>query len=108
MSGIVEIQRESDFEAIIAATTPVLVDFWAPWCGPCVRVAPVLGELAKELGGQVRFAKLNVDEHPEIASRFSVQGIPTMILFRAGVELDRVVGLAPKIAFKRWLLYRAA
>jgi thioredoxin 2 len=75
---------------------PVLVDMWAEWCGPCRMVAPVIDELAGAMGGQVRIAKLNVDENPGTASRFGVQSIPTLLVFKDGREIDRMVGVQPK------------
>jgi len=75
---------------------PVLVDFWAPWCGPCRAVAPMLEALAGERAGQLKIAKLNVDENPRSASRFQVQAIPTMIVFRGPLEVDQIRGAVPK------------
>ena len=77
---------------------PVLLDMWAPWCGPCVMVAPVIEELAAEMAGRVRVAKLNVDENPATAARFGVQSIPTLLLLKGGRELDRIVGVQSKAA----------
>jgi thioredoxin 2 len=77
---------------------PVLLDMWAPWCGPCVMVAPVIEELAAEMAGRVRVAKLNVDENPATAARFGVQSIPTLLLLKDGRELDRIVGVQSKAA----------
>lgn len=74
----------------------VLLDFWAPWCGPCRVIGPVLEEIAQEMAGQVAIGKINVDEHPAIAQRYQVQGIPTLILAKEGEVVDRVVGAAPK------------
>jgi thioredoxin len=108
MKGIENVRDEAHFATVIAGETPVLVDFWAPWCGPCLMIAPALEELAAELEGRVRIAKVNVDELPEIGSRLYVQGIPTMILFQAGKMVDRAVGAAPKPALRKWLLERAA
>jgi len=75
---------------------PVLLDLWAPWCGPCRMVAPVVEELAKEMAGRVRVAKLNVDENPVTASRFHVQSIPTLLVLKGGREMERIVGAQPK------------
>ncbi|MFN7941823.1 MAG: thioredoxin [Thermoanaerobaculia bacterium] len=108
MKGIENVRDEAHFATVIAGETPVLVDFWAPWCGPCRMIAPALEELAAELEGRVRIAKVNVDELPEIGSRLLVQGIPTMILFQAGKMVDRAVGASPKPALRKWLLERAA
>jgi thioredoxin 2 len=79
---------------------PVLVDFWAPWCGPCRAVAPVLQQLAGERGGRLKIVKLNVDENPRLASRFGIQSIPTMMLFRGPLELDQMRGALPKAAIE--------
>ena len=75
---------------------PVVVDLWAPWCGPCRMIAPILEQLAAEMSGRLRVAKLNVDENPMTAGRFNVQGIPTLLIMSGGREVDRIVGVYPK------------
>ena len=83
-------------EEVIKSEIPVLVDFWATWCGPCRMVGPVVSEIAEEYGGKVKVGKVNVDEEDELAERFGVQSIPTIILFKNGEEAARNVGFAPK------------
>jgi thioredoxin 2 len=82
---------------------PVLLDLWAPWCGPCRMVAPVIEELASELAGRVRVAKLNVDENPATAARFQVRSIPTLLVLKDGREIERIVGVQPKPAIMQRL-----
>lgn len=82
---------------------PVLVDMWAPWCGPCRVIAPVIDELAALMAGRVRFAKLNIDENPATAARFKVGSIPTLLVFKRGREVDRIVGVQSKTEIARRL-----
>ena len=88
---------------VISADKPVLVDFWAEWCGPCKMIGPSLEELSEELGEQVTIAKLNIDDNPEAPGRYGVRGIPTMILFKGGNPAATKVGAEPKGRIKAWL-----
>ncbi len=94
----VEFDRE-----VVQSKTPVLVDFWAPWCGPCKMIEPVMEELAKEYEGKVRFTKVNVDENPLTASKFGIRAIPSILVFKGGKAVKQVVGAVPKGELKKHL-----
>ena len=93
---------DDDFERVTATSLPVLVDLWAPWCGPCRVVAPGVERAAQELAGRLKAVKVNVDEAPRVAERFGVQGIPTLLVLRQGREVARQVGAVPPPALVRW------
>ena len=93
---------DGNFEtSVLQAGVPVLVDFWAEWCGPCKRLAPTIEQLAGEYAGKLTIGKLNVDDNPNTAVKFQIRGIPAVLLFKNGQVVDQVVGLAPKEDFKK-------
>lgn len=94
--GIVTLTTSTFAETVNSSSTPVLVDLWAEWCGPCKQIAPILGEIAAEKAGQLTIAKVNVDEHPEIARQFDVMSIPTLLVFEQGEMKKRIVGARGK------------
>ncbi len=101
MAKPVEVSEKSFDQEVLKANSPVLVDFWAPWCGPCRRVAPIVEELAEEYDGVMDFTKLNTDENPSIASRYSVFSIPTLIVFKDGQPVEQIIGFKPKSELKK-------
>jgi thioredoxin 2 len=95
--------RADSFDEETTASVPVLVDFWAPWCGPCRMVSPLVEQLGEQNAGRLKVVKLNVDEAPAIAARYGVQGIPLLAVIRDGAEADRLVGAAPLAKLQAWL-----
>ncbi len=101
MSGSVGHVNAGSWQSEVAASaTPVLVDFWAEWCGPCRAIAPILDELSGELAGKLKIVKVNVDESPDLAQQFGVRSIPTLLLFKGGTVATQLVGSMPKSALK--------
>ena len=101
MSHPVEITDATFAEEVVNADTPVVVDFWAEWCGPCKAIAPIVEELAGEYAGKVKFTKLDVDSNPKTAMNFGIRGIPTLLIFNNGEAVDQVVGAMPKSMLKK-------
>jgi thioredoxin 2 len=100
---IVDIDDEEYYEAVDASVVPVLIDLWAPWCGPCRMVSPALEKLAAEFAGRLKLVKVDVDQAPAIAVRFSVQGIPTLVMVDGGAVVARQTGAAPESALREWI-----
>lgn len=95
---------DASFDAdVVGSDVPVLVDFWAEWCGPCRMIAPSLEEMAKELGDKVKIVKVNIDENPETPSKLGVRGIPTLMVFKGGEMVSQKVGAMPKSALSEWV-----
>ncbi len=100
---IVQLNTTNWNEVILNSDIPVLVDFWAEWCGPCRMVSPIVEQLANSLEGKVKVSKLNVDKNPEIAAEYNIQSIPSLVLFKKGKEINRVVGLSPKEKYEKFV-----
>ena len=98
--ALTHINKENFEKEVTKSDIPVVIDFWAEWCGPCKMMAPVFEELSKDFEGKVKFVKLNTEEEPEIASSFMIRGIPTLSIVQGDKEIDRIVGFAPKEVLK--------
>ena len=96
MGNVLEISDQTFDQEVINSATPVLIDFWAPWCGPCKAIAPVVEEVAGTYAGRLKVVKMNVDDNPQTPSRYGVRGIPNLILFKRGQVADQIVGAVPK------------
>lgn len=99
----VKVTDDSFAADVLKSDTPVLVDFWAEWCGPCRTIAPALEEISDELAGRLKVVKVNIDEDPDWASKFGVRSIPTLLLFKGGEKVAEKLGAAPKSALKSWV-----
>ena len=100
MSDKIAQLNNDSFKTAVAGQTPVLIDFWAPWCGPCKAIAPILEELATELDGKLKIAKVNVDDNGDLAAQYGVRAIPTMLLFKGGQLAETFVGMMDKASLK--------
>ncbi len=101
--NVIHIGSEEAFDQLIAGDTPVLVDFWATWCGPCRMIAPIVEEIANAYAGKAIVAKVDVDEQGELAQRYRVMNIPTLMLFKQGQLVDKAIGARPKVALEQML-----
>ena len=99
----VKVDKNNFQSDVLQSAEPVVVDFWAEWCGPCKMIGPSLDEISNEMAGKVKIAKLNIDENPELAAQFGVRSIPTLMMFKGGEVADIKVGAAPKTALSAWI-----
>jgi len=104
----VKVDNNNFQSEVLNAAEPVVVDFWAEWCGPCKMIAPALEEISNEMTGKVKVVKLNIDDNPELAAQFGVRSIPTLAIFKGGKVADIKVGAAPKTALSAWIAGAAA
>lgn len=101
--GVLALTKDNWNTEVVSSTVPVLVDFWAPWCGPCRALGPTIDKLAAKYNGKVKVGKLNTDASPDIAVQFSISGIPAVLVFNGGKEVNRLVGVQPQAAYERVL-----
>lgn len=102
-SELIQTATDSSFEELVKSPTPVLIDFWAEWCMPCLRIAPTVEQLAAEYAGKLTVAKMNVDENPAVPTQLGIRGIPTLMVFKGGMLVDQVVGAVDKGTLKRMI-----
>ena len=105
LEGIVQLNAMNWNDIVLNSDMPVLIDFWAEWCGPCRIVGPIVEQLAQSLEGKVKVFKLNVDQNQEIAMKYNVQSIPSLVLFKNGKEIARTIGLSPKEKYEKFVNY---
>jgi thioredoxin 1 len=103
MSALPDVTESTFSTEVLGSEKPVLVDFWAPWCGPCKMLSPVVEKVAGQFGGQVSFVKLNTDENPALAGQYHISGIPCLILFKGGEAVDRIIGFVPEAQIRSML-----
>jgi thioredoxin 1 len=96
VGNVLEVSDQSFEQEVLKSTTPVLIDFWAPWCGPCKAIAPLVEQLAGEYAGRLKVVKMNVDDNPQTPSRYGVRGIPNLLVIKGGQVADQIVGAVPK------------